>query len=650
MLNRRKFIQFSLATTAIFLSSPATLFARKSNSTSRFFKAVKNKSSYGKALQIANEVAKDSKKKELLIVMRGYLMAAENNHYNFERMADFIDSYPDWPYKKSIIAQAEKKLLKETDTTQQRKWFEKHAPISMDAFHRQISILNQQGKKKEARTQIQKRWVNGKFTNKEMSGFLTKYSKNLAKEHYWQRLDHQLWQEGKVRGSSFPRSKQMFKHVDKDSIKLAKARIALAQEKSNALAKVKGVPDHLSKNEGLAYEKLRYARRTNRLAIARNHLPLPTEKLEHPHRWSFEQNALAHIAIDQKEYWQAYSIASYDNSLSGQFLAGRIAYIYLRKTAIAAQRFENALTDATIPSSIAKVHFWLGRTHKKLGNKIKAKAHFKKSGKWKQTFYGQLSLAESYKNPKITIKPEPIASTTIRNHYLLQSAKTLSDHGQNGRAQSFFKAMARSITSQKELTAITQFAQKQGKAHWAVYASEYAETRHKITPFSGAYPLLPFTLKSMKGVVSLVHGIIRQESQFNEGAGSHAGAKGLMQLMKGTAKEVGAKIGKPYSDNRIYDPNYNVELGTDYLKSMLRKSKESKVLALSSYNAGPGNTNTFIRKYGDPRKSDVDTPNWLENIFAETGRYVELVLANEQCYTAVRSKNNTAPITVHHNL
>lgn len=76
----------------------------------------------------------------------------------------------------------------------------------------------------------------------------------------------------------------------------------------------------------------------------------------------------------------------------------------------------------------------------------------------------------------------------------------------------------------------------------------------------------------------LIKSVIKAESLFDKKAVSTAGAKGLMQLMPGTALEVGVQD--------VFDPEQNITGGTKYLKKMIRKFKNTKK-ALAAYNAGP---------------------------------------------------------------
>ena len=127
----------------------------------------------------------------------------------------------------------------------------------------------------------------------------------------------------------------------------------------------------------------------------------------------------------------------------------------------------------------------------------------------------------------------------------------------------------------------------------------------------------------------LVAALIRQESAFQPRAVSRAGARGLMQLLPSTARLVARKMGRPRpSRTRLFDPQTNVELGTQYLSQVLQRYDGRLEAALASYNAGPGRVDAWLARgeYRDPAE-------FIESIpFTETRNYVKAVLRNVAVY------------------
>ena len=129
----------------------------------------------------------------------------------------------------------------------------------------------------------------------------------------------------------------------------------------------------------------------------------------------------------------------------------------------------------------------------------------------------------------------------------------------------------------------------------------------------------------------LVASLVRQESEFNPNAISHANAVGLMQLLPGTGKKV-AKEEKlrHFSASQLYTPNVNLQLGTRYFKSMVDKFGSFEY-ALAAYNAGSDRVEDWLTagKYRDPQEFVESIP------FTETREYVQAILRNANVYKQI---------------
>lgn len=135
---------------------------------------------------------------------------------------------------------------------------------------------------------------------------------------------------------------------------------------------------------------------------------------------------------------------------------------------------------------------------------------------------------------------------------------------------------------------------------------------------------------------ALVASVIKHESSGNVAAVSPKGARGLMQLMPGTAQDMAAELGLPYSEARLTsDAAYNQRLGSAYLSKLLERYDGHQALALAAYNAGPGKVDEWLQQHGDPRAGEIDSASWVQKIpYAETRDYTRNILQDLQAATA----------------
>jgi soluble lytic murein transglycosylase len=127
----------------------------------------------------------------------------------------------------------------------------------------------------------------------------------------------------------------------------------------------------------------------------------------------------------------------------------------------------------------------------------------------------------------------------------------------------------------------------------------------------------------------LVLALIRQESLFDARARSPAFALGLMQLLPKTAARIASRYGMPApSHEKLFDPEVNLTLGTQYLKDLLQRYSNNWFKAIAAYNAGE----TAVDRWEKEIITD-DIEEFVERIpYLETRGYVKLVLRNHRIY------------------
>src|SRR5690606_38101033 len=131
----------------------------------------------------------------------------------------------------------------------------------------------------------------------------------------------------------------------------------------------------------------------------------------------------------------------------------------------------------------------------------------------------------------------------------------------------FYVAAAQQAQSAAELALLGQLAKELNLPELAVVVGRVAP-ENGLGPFTGTgFPTVP---TPPEADWTMVHAIARQESEFDDYRMSHAGARGLMQLMPGTAREQAGKIGVQYlSASLMEDSQYNIRLGSSYFQRMM---------------------------------------------------------------------------------
>ena len=126
----------------------------------------------------------------------------------------------------------------------------------------------------------------------------------------------------------------------------------------------------------------------------------------------------------------------------------------------------------------------------------------------------------------------------------------------------------------------------------------------------------------------IFHGLVREESNFNRHIVSHAGARGLSQLMPTTAKGVARWMGITVSQDQLHDPKTNLKIGARYFESLVKRYGGDAYLAMAGYNAGEGNVAKWMERFGN-----LPVDQWVESIpYRESRNYVKRVSQSWQTY------------------
>ena len=429
---------------------------------------------------------------------------------------------------------------------------------------------------------------------------------------------------------------------------LARAVVAVLDRSNKGKRLLDGVAKRFSSDPLYVFAKARLLRRSGEpIQAARLLVPsAPETKLAgDADLWWDERRDLSRALLDKQAFDLAYQVVAASRAVGdverteAAFHAGWYALRFLGKPDLAERHFQELLKLATLPRTHARASYWLGRTFEAQEKEPAARLAYAEAARFGGTFYGQLAREKlGLDTTGLERLPEPSATDRLRfagrDH--VHAIRLLAAAGRGELAYPFFRAVAELVETPGEAALMTAMARRIGLPRAGTQAAAIAEQRGIAVaslpaPFVGVPRDLPLPATVDR---ALVYAVVRQESAFNHQATSHAGARGLMQLMPATARATARNAGLPYSVQRLTsDPLYNATLGAEHLGELLDRLNDSYVLTFVAYNAGPGRSRDWVLAYGDPRGGAADPIDWIERIpFDETRNYVQRVMENLQVY------------------
>jgi soluble lytic murein transglycosylase len=555
----------------------------------------------------------------------------------FEERARFVSENSNWPDSGAFQEMAEGAMSDATPDQEVLDWFATREPVTPAGLVRYADALAHTGKEDQATALYHKAWIEGNFGLREERTFLARHGKRLRPEDHLARLDRLLW-DGR-----FDDAHRMLHRVDKGHQALAEARERLRRMEGAVDWAIGKVPDALQNDSGLLYERLRWRRRKDNDDGAKEILDHPPADLVRPEMWWNERAIIARRALAAGNITDAYRLASRHGLTDGpayfeaEWLSGWIALRFLQDPASAFDHFKNAYASARYPISQARAAYWAGRAAELIPDKPGlAQDWYERAASNPTTYHGQLAEHKLHPDQGLTLPPDPKPTAEDKARFdgreMVAVVRQLGQIGEQRRLRPFILRLQDLAETPAEVALTGRLAVSEGRPDLAVAMSKRA-MRSGVLLVKQAYPV-PHMPQVRDPEPALVLAMMRQESAFDALAESSAGARGLMQLMPATARQMARSLGVRFSPHRLHsDPAYNVKLGTAYLSGLLSQYDGSYVLALAAYNAGPARLRSWINDNGDPRQPDVDAIDWIEMIpYGETRDYVQRVLENLQVY------------------
>lgn len=316
----------------------------------------------------------------------------------------------------------------------------------------------------------------------------------------------------------------------------------------------------------------------------------------------------------------------------GSWVAGLAAY-RSDNYQLAATHFARVAAMAHSKDLAAAGQFWTARAETASGRPDRVSARLRSAVLYGDAFYALLARRVlGIEQPPANPKPDFLLADWkhVESQPAARRAAALVEVGELGLADRELRHLAMTGPARNHV-ALTYLAAKlnlPATQYWLANNAPIGVT----PPLTARYPAPEWVpARGWRVDRSLVYAHALQESRFITDARSHAGARGVMQLMPGTARQIATNMALPPDDAQLTDPSFNIEFGQTYLETLRDSQWTGGLLpkVIAAYNAGPGS----VKKWNEQLRDKNDPLLFIESIpFAETRHYVEVVLRNYWMY------------------
>lgn len=552
----------------------------------------------------------------------------------------FLDAHPDWPLTNPIQRHAEADLATAA-AADVLGFFANRSPITEEGHLALLTARLGANQFDAALAQARALWRETSLSAQaeaQIEAVLGAQLRDLDQA----RVNMLLW-AGETQAAS--------RHLDRlpaGPRAVARARIALQERANGVDALVAAVPASLAQDPGLVRDRFEYRMRAGNHAGAGDLLiaqSRSSEGLGNAEAWAQRRIFLVRQARGEGAYQRAYDLATPHGLSDGaqlvdlEFLAGFIALVHLNQPERALGHFRALRVRVSSPISLGRAGYWEGRAHEALGDAISAQAAYEFAAEHQSAYYGQLAadrlgLALDHAIGSERRYPD-WRTTPLAKSDQLAAALALRDAGRWIDARRFVLSLARGITDEDQFGALGDLFLSINEPNWALNVAKIAIQAEILLP-DAYFPVTDLARGRFDVPMDLVKAIARRESEFDPAVVSSADARGLMQVLPGTAQMMARRLGVPFDAASLTrDADMNARFGAAYLAELRDEFGPSLALVAAGYNAGPGRPRQWIQTLGDPRDPAVDIVTWVESVpFAETRNYIMRVAESQVVYRA----------------
>lgn len=625
---------------SIFFFLNAPLYSQEINSAQRKLIAQAFSLLESNKFKEAFELVKKTDIPLLLNLFDWYALTDPQAPISFSMASNFLQLNTNWPSQAVITKKVEDKLIPKLALEARLEWFENFPPDNLTSYQLYALALLEKSPKTPSPLflmVVRKGWQTTLGSADERKNYLRNFQKFLRSEDHERRLEKLLWTKEAL---AINELKPFVTHYYQALINLYDA---VRHKQSSVPNLINKLPALVLKTPIVTYLQAKwYRQQENEFKAAEVILSSPIKINFNSLLWQ-EAQMIVRGLLKKNSYAMAYQLIRNHDEKRGvifaeaEWMSGWIAYEYNEKPSIAIEHFTKLYNQSKSPISQARAAYWNGRAYATAKNTQESEKWYRLASQYQTTFYGQLAVYKINRGlSRLSLKETPLEIIPHEKDFfyqqkLVQLIKLLSLVNKSDLADPFFYyLLSENNQNLAQIKLLAMLALEIKRPDLALSAARIAYSQGAIF----LNYLYPVYFKQFIGQEpAIILAIIRQESSFNPLIVSDKGAHGVMQLLPSTAKGVAKKLSVAYQRSKLFQPDYNIKLGKQYLLGLLTRWERSYILAIASYNAGPGNVKNWIDTFGDPRDPRIDPILWIENIpFAETRNYVQRVLEAAEVY------------------